>query len=49
MAYRIDPYAKPTDVAILKEFRRVETLVMSLPDFHALVEQEGTVGRNRTQ
>ena len=40
MAYRIDPYAKPTDVEILKEFRRVETLVMSLTDFHALVEQE---------
>jgi len=40
MAYRIDPYADPLDIEIHKEVRRVETLVMSLPEFHALVEQE---------
>jgi hypothetical protein len=40
MAYRIDPYADPLDVELHKEVRRVETLVMSLPEFHALVEQE---------
>jgi len=40
MAYRIDPYADPLDIEIHKEVRRVETLVMSLPEFHALVESE---------
>ncbi len=40
MAYRIDPYADPLDIELHKEVRRVETLVMSLPDFHALVEGE---------
>lgn len=40
MAYRVDPYADPLDVEIHKEIRRVETLVMSLPEFHALVESE---------
>jgi hypothetical protein len=40
IAYRIDPYAEPLDIEIHKEVRRVETLVMSLPEFHALVENE---------
>ena len=39
-AYRLDPYADPIDMEIHKEIRRVETLVMSLPEFHALVEKE---------
>ncbi|WP_263385862.1 P-loop NTPase [Granulicella arctica] len=40
MAYRIDPFADPLDVVLHREVRRVETLVMSLPELHALVEQE---------
>lgn len=40
MAYRIDPFADPLDVELHREVRRVETLVMSLPELHALVEQE---------
>jgi len=40
MAYRIDPFADPLDVELHKEVRRIETLVMSLPDFNALVEKE---------
>ncbi len=40
MAYRIDPYADPLDVEIHREVRRVETLVMGLPEFHALVDTE---------
>ena len=40
MAYRIDPFADPLDVELHRETRRVETLVMSLPEFHALVDQE---------
>lgn len=39
-AYRIDPFADPIDIELHKEVRRVETLVMSLPEFHALVQQE---------
>jgi len=45
MAYRIDPYADPIDIEIHREVRRVETLVMSLPEFHALVQNE--LGDNR--
>jgi cold shock CspA family protein len=40
MAYRIDPFAEPLDVELHREVRRVDTLVVSLPEFHALVEQE---------
>ncbi|MHB8304199.1 MAG: P-loop NTPase [Acidobacteriaceae bacterium] len=40
MAYRIDPFADPLDVELHREVRRVETLVISLPELHALVEQE---------
>ncbi len=40
VAYRIDPYADPLDTEILRDVRRVETLVMSLPEFHALVDAE---------
>lgn len=40
VAYRIDPYADPLDTEILRDVRRIETLVMSLPEFHALVESE---------
>jgi SIR2-like domain len=39
-AYRIDPFADPIDIELHKEVRRVETLVMTLPDLHASVEQE---------
>jgi tetratricopeptide (TPR) repeat protein/cold shock CspA family protein len=39
-AYRIDPFADTIDIELHKEVRRVETLVMSLPDFHALVQEE---------
>lgn len=39
-AYRIDPYADPLDIEILRDVWRVETLVMSLPEFHALVDSE---------
>jgi tetratricopeptide (TPR) repeat protein len=39
-AYRIDPFADPIDIELHKEVRKVETLVMSLPEFHALVQQE---------
>jgi tetratricopeptide (TPR) repeat protein len=40
IAYRVDPFADPLDIELHREVRRVETLVMSLPEFHALVEQE---------
>lgn len=40
VAYRIDPYADPLDTEILRDVRRIETLVMSLPEFHALVDAE---------
>jgi tetratricopeptide (TPR) repeat protein len=40
VAYRIDPYADALDTEILRDVRRVETVVMSLPEFHALVEAE---------
>ena len=40
MAYRIDPFADPLDVELHREVRRIDTLVMSLPEFHALVEKE---------
>lgn len=40
LAYRIDPFADPLDIVLHKEVRRVETLVMSLPELHALVDQE---------
>jgi tetratricopeptide (TPR) repeat protein/cold shock CspA family protein len=40
MAYRIDPFADPLDVELHREVRRVETLKMSLPELHTLVEQE---------
>jgi hypothetical protein len=36
-AYRIDPLADPIDIELHKEVRRIETLVLSLPEFHALV------------
>jgi hypothetical protein len=39
-AYRIDPFADPIDIELHREVRRVETLVMSLPDLHALVQHE---------
>jgi tetratricopeptide (TPR) repeat protein len=39
-AYRIDPYADSLDTEILRDVRRIETLVMSLPEFHALVKAE---------
>jgi hypothetical protein len=39
-AYRIDPFADPIDIELHKEVRRVETLVMSLPEFHELAEEE---------
>lgn len=40
MAFRIDPFADPLDIELHREVRRIETLVMSLPEFHALVEKE---------
>ena len=46
-SYRIDPYADPIDAEIHKETRRVETLVMDLPQFHALVDAE--IGDYRPQ
>ena len=46
-SYRIDPYADPIDAEIHKETRRVETLVMDLPQFHALVDEE--IGDYRPQ
>lgn len=39
-AFRIDPYADPLDIEILRDVWRAETLVMSLPEFHALVDSE---------
>jgi len=39
-AYRLDPYADPLDIELHRETRRVETLVMSLPELHALVDEE---------
>jgi tetratricopeptide (TPR) repeat protein len=39
-AYRIDPFADPIDIELHKEVRRIETLVMSLPEFRALVQRE---------
>lgn len=39
-AYRLDPYADPIDMEIHKEVRRVETLIMSLPEFRVLVDKE---------
>jgi tetratricopeptide (TPR) repeat protein len=46
-SYRIDPYADPIDAEIHKETRRVETLVMDLPQFHSLVDAE--IGDYRPQ
>jgi tetratricopeptide (TPR) repeat protein len=40
IGYRIDPFADPVDIELHREVRRVETLVMSLPEFHGLVQQE---------
>jgi cold shock CspA family protein len=40
ISYRIDPFADPIDVEIHREARRVETLVVSLPEFHAVAQQE---------
>jgi SIR2-like domain len=40
ISYRIDPFADPIDVEIHREARRVETLVVSLPEFHAIAQQE---------
>ncbi len=40
VAYRLDPYADPLDTEILRDTRRIETLVMTLPEFHALVQAE---------
>lgn len=40
ISYRIDPFADPIDIELHKEVRHVETLVMSLPEFHALAQQE---------
>src|ERR1019366_1769156 len=40
MAYRLDPFADEVDVELHREVRRIETLPMSLPEFHALVDAE---------
>lgn len=40
ISYRVDPFADPIDVEIHREVRRVETLAISLPDFHALAQRE---------
>ena len=46
-AYRIDPFADPLDVELHREVRRVETLQISLPEFHALVD--GELGNRRPE
>lgn len=40
MAYRLDPFADAIDVELHRAVRRVETLMIDLPMFRALVEQE---------
>lgn len=40
MAYRLDPCADPLDVELHRAVRRVETLMIDLPGFRALAEQE---------
>lgn len=40
MAYRLDPFADAIDVELHREVRRVETMIITLPDFRALVEKE---------
>lgn len=40
IAYRIDPFADPIDIELHREVRRIETLVMALPEFRALVQHE---------
>lgn len=39
-SYRVDPYADPIDAELHRDVRRVETLPISLPDFHKLVDDE---------
>jgi hypothetical protein len=40
ISFKIDPFADEIDIELNKEVRRIETLVMSLADFHALVDKE---------
>ena len=40
VSYRIDPFADEIDAEIQKETRRVETLVLDLPSFRAIVDDE---------
>lgn len=40
ISFKIDPFADEIDVELNKEVRRIETLVMSLTDFHVLVDKE---------
>jgi tetratricopeptide (TPR) repeat protein len=40
ISFKVDPYADEIDIEVDKEVRRIETLVISLADFHALVEKE---------
>lgn len=40
ISFRLDPFADLIDVEIHKETRRVETLITSLPEFHAVAQIE---------
>lgn len=40
ISFKLDPYADEIDIELNKEVRRIETLVMNLVDFHALVDKE---------
>jgi tetratricopeptide (TPR) repeat protein/cold shock CspA family protein len=40
MAYRLDPFADAIDVELHREVRRVETLMITLPEFRALVDKD---------
>lgn len=40
LAYRIDPFADPLDIELHRGVRRIETLTVSLPELHTMVESE---------